>query len=212
MVRLPPSYRAFLAHSDGADAFPSWGVVRGYGATDAPTGLHAAASVGWLRDLDRGLASWLGEATPDEDSDAWSHPNFDARIPERDYLAPDGANDPIEIKGGHVAYALAVSVNVDGYMTLLNPLVVDADGEWEAWDFGTKLPGAQRHVSFAALLEADTRRWGDQRTAAAADREGLAGSVVVVADPDRMIEERIAAACGPRSRPVHARSSCQASP
>ena len=61
-------------------------------------------------------------------------------------------------KGGHLRYVLAITVNVDGYMTLLDPLVVDADGEWEAWDYGTKLPGAVRHASFGALLEADTRR------------------------------------------------------
>jgi HEAT repeat protein len=193
-ARLPPSYRAFLAHSDGADAFPGWGVVRWGGATEASTGLHPAASVGWLRDLDRGLASWLGDLTPDEDADAWSHPNFDSRSPERDYLAPDGTNDPIDAKGGHLAYALAISVNVDGYMTLLDPLVVDADGEWEAWDFGTKRPGAQRHPSFAALLEADIKRWRDQLTADAARREGMDASIAVVGDPDRTIEERVGAA------------------
>lgn len=193
-ARLPPSYRAFLAHSDGADAFPGLGVVRWGGATEPSTGLHPAASVGWLRDLDRGLASWLGDLMPDEDADAWSHPNFDSRSPERDYLAPDGTNDPIDAKGGHLAYALAISVNVDGYMTLLDPLVVDADGEWEAWDFGTKLPGAQRHPSFAALLEADIKRWRDQLTADAGRREGVNASIAVVGDPDRTLEERIGAA------------------
>jgi hypothetical protein len=85
------------------------------------------------------LAGWLGDLEPA--ADAWSHPNFDARGPERDYLVPDGKNDPGDAKGGHLRYALAISVNVDGYMTLLDPLAVDADGEWEAWDFGTKLPG-----------------------------------------------------------------------
>jgi hypothetical protein len=36
--------------------------------------------------------------------------------------------------------------------------VVDQHGEWEAWDFGSKLPGAARHRSFAALLIADAER------------------------------------------------------
>jgi HEAT repeat protein len=192
--RLPPSYRAFMAHSDGADAFPGWGVVRWGGATGASTGLQPAASIGWLRDLDRGLAGWLGDVAPDEDADAWSHPNFDARIPERDYLAPDGTNDPIDAKGGHLAYALAISVNVDGYSTLLDPLVVDADGEWEAWEFGTKLPGAQRYASFAALLEADIKRWRDQVTADASRREGMGPAIAIVGDAGRPVEERLGAA------------------
>jgi hypothetical protein len=36
--------------------------------------------------------------------------------------------------------------------------VVDQHGEWEAWDFGSKLPGAARHRSFAALLAADAQK------------------------------------------------------
>jgi HEAT repeat protein len=193
-VRLPPSYRAFLGHTDGAVAFPGWGVVRWGGATEPSIGLHPAASVGWLRELDRGLASWLGDVGLDNDVDAWSHPNFDSRTSERDYLAADDTNDPVDAKGGHLAYALVVSVNVDGYTTLLDPLVVDADGEWEAWEFGTKLPGAQRHSSFATLLEADIRRSSDQLVADAARRGGMDASIAIVGDPDRTIEERIGAA------------------
>jgi HEAT repeat protein len=193
-TRLPPSYRAFLLHTNGADAFPGWGIVRRGNSTEPSTGLHPAASVGWLRDLDRGLAGWLGDLEPAADADAWSHPNFDARGPERDYLVPDGKNDPVDAKGGHLRYALAISVNVDGYMTLLDPLAVDADGEWEAWDFGTKLPGAQRFPSFAALLEADTRRWRDQVAADAAGRATMGPSIATVGDPGRAVAERIGAA------------------
>jgi HEAT repeat protein len=193
-VELPPSYRAFLAHSDGAHAFPGWGVVRWGGSTEPSIGLLPAASVGWLRDLDPGLANWLGDLAPDDGTDAWGHPNFDSRSPERDYLVADGTNDPVDAKGGQLAYALAVSVNVDGYTTLLDPMVVDADGEWEAWEFGTKLPGAQRHSSFAALLEADVRRWSHQLATDVARREGMDASVAIVADPGRTVDERIGAA------------------
>ena len=78
-TRLPPSYRAFLAHTNGAGAFPGWGIVRWGGSTEASIGLHPTTSVGWLRDVDRGLAGWLDETVPEDDADAWSHPNFDAR-------------------------------------------------------------------------------------------------------------------------------------
>ena len=193
-TRLPPSYRAFLAHTNGADAFPGWGIVRWGGSTEASIGLHPTTSVGWLRDVDRGLAGWLDETVPEDDADAWSHPNFDARGAERDYLGPDGTNDPGDAKGGHLRYALAISVNADGYLTLLDPLVVDADGEWEAWDYGTKLPGAQRHRSFAALLEADTRRWRDQLVADTARREAVGESIAIAGDQDRPVAERITSA------------------
>ena len=51
---------------------------------------------------------------------------------------------------------LEVSTNVDGYATYLNPLVVDADGEWEAWDYGVKTLGAIRYASFRDLIVADS--------------------------------------------------------
>jgi HEAT repeat protein len=193
-TRLPPSYRAFLLNTNGADAFPGWGIVRWGGNTQPSTGLYPAASVGWLRDLDRGLATWLSDEAPAADADPWSHPNFDSHGPERDYLVPDGTNDPVDIKGGHLLYALAVSVNVDGYITMLNPLAVDADGEWEAWDFGTKLPGARRFASFAALLEADIRRWRDQVSADSAGRETMSTSIATVGDPESAVPDRISAA------------------
>ncbi len=50
---------------------------------------------------------------------------------------------------------LEVSTNIDGYATYLNPLVVDADGEWEAWDYGVKTLGAIRYASFRDLIAAD---------------------------------------------------------
>jgi HEAT repeat protein len=193
-TRLPPSYRAFLAHSDGADAFPAWGIVRWGGSTEASAGLQPTTSVGWLRDVDRGLAGWLDDVPHEDGSDAWSHPNFDARGAERDYLYPDGTNDPGDAKGGHLRYALAISAIVDGYATLLDPLVVDADGEWEAWGYGTKLPGAQRYSSFAALLDADTRRWREQLLADAARRDARGPSTEIVGDRDRPVGERITAA------------------
>jgi len=68
---------------------------------------------------------------PEDDADAWSHPNFDARGAERDYLGPDGTNDPGDAKGGHLRYALAISVNADGYLALLDPLVVESLGRRE---------------------------------------------------------------------------------
>jgi hypothetical protein len=42
---------------------------------------------------------------------------------------------------------------------LLNPRVVAADGEWEAFYFAHWVPGADRYPSFGALMEAERRNW-----------------------------------------------------
>jgi HEAT repeat protein len=50
--------------------------------------------------------------------------------------------------------ALAVGDKYDGARVLLNPTVVDEDGEWEAWFFAHWVPGAETYGSFRALVEA----------------------------------------------------------
>jgi hypothetical protein len=42
----------------------------------------------------------------------------------------------------------------DGDIYLLIPKVVFDNGEWEAWHFGSKLPGAARYRSFYELIKA----------------------------------------------------------
>lgn len=42
---------------------------------------------------------------------------------------------------------------------LLNPKVVGADGEWEAFYFAHWVPGADRYPSFRALMEAERENW-----------------------------------------------------
>lgn len=53
--------------------------------------------------------------------------------------------------------ALEISAVSDSAIYLLNPAIVDADGEWEAWFFADWLPGADRYPSFQALMEAEYR-------------------------------------------------------
>jgi HEAT repeat protein len=149
-TRLPPSYRAFLLRSDGAAAQPGWGL------TEGGLGLLDCAQVGWFRDRERSYVDiWSDldlEVTPDG-----LHSGFHG-LPEAGYLDHARRPDSVAHKTGHVRYALQISSDFDGYTVLLNPLVVDQYGEWEAWDFGSKLPGAARHRSFAALLAADAKR------------------------------------------------------
>jgi hypothetical protein len=46
-----------------------------------------------------------------------------------------------------------ISEQGDGYVYLLNPVVVTPDGEWEAWILGSKIAGAKRWPSFWELVQ-----------------------------------------------------------
>ena len=207
-TRLPPSYRSFLLHSNGADALPGFGVISRDGYA-GPTALLDADRVGWARDLERQLVGiWafdqVGLGDEDEEdgkSAAGIHPAFAPPTNEREYLlsahqstdVPNRDNPP---KPGHLVYALAVSVNVDGYQTFLNPLVVDADGEWEALDYGTKTLGGGRYRSFAALIEADTKQnrgWAAKHRAET-DESNLSALALVASDADLPAADRLRAA------------------
>ena len=194
---LPPSYRAFLAVSDGAAAFPAWGLVAADPGSDpsAATGLHDAATVAWIFNRDRLMVSLSSEFI-EEPVDPDDHPLYLARMSEREYLL-DGFVEHVEggsEKHGHIRHVLEISTNVDGYATYLNPLVVDADGEWEAWDYGVKTLGAIRYASFRDLLVADSAQL-EVRAKATADVD-LPARFAELEDRTRPPDERVAAAYG----------------
>ena len=58
-----------------------------------------------------------------------------------------------ETQESELAETLAVSDEYDGARVLLNPTVVDDNGDWEAWFFAHWVPGAERHSSFRTLVE-----------------------------------------------------------
>ncbi len=50
---------------------------------------------------------------------------------------------------------LEISDVGDSAIYLLNPQIVTADGEWQAWFFSNWNPGAVRHRSFQELMVAE---------------------------------------------------------
>ena len=60
---------------------------------------------------------------------------------------------------------LVVSDEEDGARVLLNPVVVDEEGEWEAWFFAHWVPGAEPYRSFRALVEETYKRFVDEQKA-----------------------------------------------
>jgi SMI1 / KNR4 family (SUKH-1) len=57
---------------------------------------------------------------------------------------------------------LEISHDGDSAVYLLNPRVVSADGEWEAWVFATWSPEVERFPSFAAMMQARYREFRER--------------------------------------------------
>ena len=194
---LPPTYRAFLAISNGADAFPIWGDVSAQSVLARPTGLRDAATVDWIRNGDgMTVRIWTAPDMVWWQVDPDDHPLYVRLVPEREYLLPEIGEVPEGggEKGGHFRNVLEVSSCIDGYATYLNPLVVDADGEWEAWDFGTKTVGAVRYRSFRALIEADITQLEKRVATSKVEDAEVDRRLAELADLGRTPDERIRAA------------------
>ncbi|MBT0768363.1 HEAT repeat domain-containing protein [Kineosporia sp. J2-2] len=194
-TRLPPAYRTFLLTSDGALAQP------GTGALPQP-GLLPAAAVRWLRDSDPEFVQTLVFDTiaphPPNAATGVVHPAFDLDfndrpVPERRYL--DTERTSTGLKLGHLLYALDIGHDDNGGHILLNPLMVGADGEWEAWNLAA--PTGTRHRSFTALLAHDTGRHRTrlhQRQSEAAEiTHALAAAEHIARDPSAGLLSRIVA-------------------
>jgi hypothetical protein len=113
-VALPPSYRSFLAASNGF-LFPGLIIPR----------LLTGGEVAWYRAVDpETVAIWGSTAEPGS--------------PE-----------------SQLGDCLAISERelIGTAILLLNPLVRDAGGEWEALYLAHWIPGANRYRSFQELLE-----------------------------------------------------------
>lgn len=119
---LPPSYRDFLASSNG---------MLFEGALNVVTLLPATSVVPLTDSRYPGIGIW--RAMPD------------VAIP----LDP-AAGGPLP--GAALARAWLLSSIVDGDVYLIFPELAGPDGEWPVWFFGPKSPGAIGHASFGAML------------------------------------------------------------
>ena len=129
---LPPSYRQFLKVSNG--------LLDPFFADES--GFYSTEEVDWLCVRNQDLI------------DIWTSNLQDVpSLPDAEYFAYGQEQDPCYLRNEHMRTALEISCGTDGYLYLLNPQVIGADGEWEAWDFGTKIPGAYRYKSFQDMME-----------------------------------------------------------
>ncbi len=74
-------------------------------------------------------------------------------VPDALYFNYGPDQDVIHIRRHYLRTSLQLSEYVESAVVLLNPNIQTSSGEWEAWDFGDKFPGAYRYPSFEALMQ-----------------------------------------------------------
>jgi len=126
-VELPPSYSDFLADSNGFSEIGPF-IYR----------LYSAAEIDWfpVRNQD-----WIDAYQMDPDIS-----------PEEHLLDP---MDSVRFRTSYLSSCLQISEEGDSAVVLLNPKVINHEGEWEAWFFANWNPGAHRYPSFRAYVESE---------------------------------------------------------
>lgn len=141
--RLPPSYRSFLLRTDGFRA-AGWGAARPFESAHYD-GLLPASGVSTLAWADPPtVMSWTVSDVP-----------FSGSLFEPDdviaFLGLDEETRYERPPAGHLIHAIAASGPQQHGNVVLDPLVVDAAGEWEAWRLDAD--GCTRFASFGDLVE-----------------------------------------------------------
>ena len=130
-ARLPPSYRNFLQCTNGLHQPRPF--VAGRGGD-----FWSAEEIDWFPVRNQ---SWI---------DAYTQESYD--VPDELYFVYGALQDPVQFRAEYLRDCLEISHDGDSAVCLLNPRVVGASGEWEAWFFANWNPGAVRYRTFAELM------------------------------------------------------------
>jgi cell wall assembly regulator SMI1 len=124
-VPLPPSYRQFLAESNGFRQLSPF-IWK----------LFGTAQVDWFRQRN---TEWIEayQIADDISPEEHRHATLDSGLWRAAYLWS----------------CLQISEEGDSAVVLLNPEVVTPEGEWEAWFFANWVPGVERYRSFREYME-----------------------------------------------------------
>lgn len=143
-MRLPPSYRAFLAETNGFDDIGPF-IYR----------LCGAADIQWFRIREPEWVS-IYQSEPEEED-----------VSREEHLAnPD---DCVRFRRAYLSSCLQISDVGDSAVVLLNPEVVNEEGEWETWFFANWNPGATRYSTFQAYVESELKSIKQLRSARGAE-------------------------------------------
>lgn len=129
-IALPPSYRAFLKVSNG------WRRL-----THAIDRLWGTEEIRWFKQDHK---EWIA---------AYTRPSaYGPRdeVPDSEYFSYEA---PMDFRPGYLKETLQISEVGDSAVLIVNPQVINSDGEWEAWFFANWLPGVHRFRSFQELID-----------------------------------------------------------
>ncbi len=130
---LPESYKQFLAESNG------WRQSGGFIYEVWP-----CAKVNWFRVEHQ---DWIDAYTEPAKGDP------PLPLPQHCVYGPDQRADEFRLE--FLQSTLMISDVGDSAVYLLNPEIMTASGEWEAWSFANWKPGAVRYPSFWDLMQAE---------------------------------------------------------
>ena len=137
-AKLPLSYKNFLLASNGFTILSEY------------CKLYGTDEIKWFVEENQ---EW---------AEIWDDKDERDNISDELYFQYGEHQDCIHVRGKYMKTALQISFTEDGYVYLLNPKIIDSRNEWEAWDFGTKLPGAYRYRSFWEMIQEVYQRCFDE--------------------------------------------------
>jgi hypothetical protein len=147
-TKLPPSYRDFLKTTNGWRQIKDWlPASAGHFLSAEEMDWFAIKHLAWLQGWMEGVKSGEAQYGP-------SPP-----IPDEQYFVYSPDQSSTDLRDEYLETALAISEEGDAAICLLNPKIVTAEGEWEAWFFANWHPGAVRYRSFREMMEAHYRRF-----------------------------------------------------
>lgn len=135
---LPPSYRSFLRASN-----------RWYQLTPYIYSLWPTEQIGWFATNNQEIIDiWMENRYP---------------VSDEEYFKYGEAQHESSFRHEYLQTALQISDWSDSAVCLLNPQVISADGEWEAWFFAAWMEGARRYRSFYDMVRGECQLFLQER-------------------------------------------------
>ena len=156
-LTLPPSYREFLKVTNG------WRKTTPF--------IHKLWSIDDIERCAVRHQAWINAFIDQHDSGQLEYGQADDlnrlwepfSISDKEYFVYGEQQDCSQIRIEYLQTAIEISDMGESCIYLLNPQVVTAEGEWEAWFFGDWLPGADRYRSFREMMEAEYQNFLELR-------------------------------------------------
>lgn len=136
---LPPSYRSFLACSNGWACLGPWSITGGALRPHSRIDRFEVANRDWIV--------------------AYTEPMKGRDLTSEEHLVYGETQDSCRFRTANLWDCLQISDATESGVYLLDPMVRTDEGEWEAWFLANWLPGANRYPSFRALVEALVETW-----------------------------------------------------